>query len=782
MNYSPIQVRTSRVNPERLGRLLDGNEFGSDHNIVIEDGDLSDSASVLRVPDTLDGDPTFWAAGCIRRRLRAVSNPEDCRSPGLEKVLESGHWQHPTPPDKSPGLMEGVLFFKPRMKVSPRTLAELELRCAESGYVVRTSRVVSGLEIAEFGLGNAHYLPHSDLAAHGQLTCHEYAALLTVYDSSEFVARFGVPPQAVQVLPVDRFIAKFGVSRDLIIKWSNNSAARRGLNSGAVDGPNEIGDYLFVNVFCDPSVEQGRPFFLINPHMPQVLDELAALDARILVFHLQARSNESLSWVRMRREFCGETDPTRALPGSLRGDAHAGFFPLEGIDGAPVCRTNNGVHLSNGALEALRELGVWFGNRPTGTATGQALVAKGVDPEEVVRSPYLVYIGRRRVVAEATKRMDVASAAGLLRNSRLSDGRGLGANPHTLRRISIARQVAQELAAQGGVAAVLATGSVARDRASRDSDLDLLVLGAANAGITTRRVDGVTVELNRVSIEHVRQQLAPHEASLKELREASRIGTAVAIFDPETIGPELVLRANALRPSLDIVRDRLVRVLATMADLGTDPSLDVVHRWEILRCVVDNLAMIALSLHPLRYQKAKWVADDLGEIGEGALRFLLLKVNNAENADANAAREALHTTRAFLDAVSVSLRLPDSSTTVAMGHAPHIAGWSYTARTLADAKSLAEGEHWHDAVYTARFASRLAVSCCSRARDDLPSRPPATRILERTSSGTLTLAYNASSGIPKYPPDRTTLEEVVSATYRICRRLNDLDSEAHKGS
>ena len=49
-------------------------------------------------------------------------------------------------------------------------------------------------------------------------------------------------------MPVIRFLSETGAPVELINQWSETSANARGLDSGAMDGPNEVGDDKYINV------------------------------------------------------------------------------------------------------------------------------------------------------------------------------------------------------------------------------------------------------------------------------------------------------------------------------------------------------------------------------------------------------------------------------------------------------------------------------------------------------------------------------------------------------
>ncbi|PRY40482.1 hypothetical protein [Umezawaea tangerina] len=357
-------------------------------------------------------EPTWWAASVLRRALRTVVDAGDCGSPGLENVLAGGTWAHPRA-RRGPADVAGIMLVKPGMRAGPSALREIGRRLAECGYRAERARAVSAEEIGRENLAVQHHGAHAELAISGRMSPLERIAYLTIYDKPSFVERFGVTAAEVDVFPAQVVLEKMGVPAETLTRWSVRDTARHNLDSGEVDGPNGIGDCLFVNVFQDPGHHGGQPFAVLNPHLPGVLAEFTAGNGAIAI-QISTASDHALPWWRMRREFCGVTDPREALPGSVRGDALAGLLDLSGVDGRPVRRINNGVHLSNGAVEALRDGWTWLRQAPDDTVAGHLLAAAGVSPWSAVTKPFVVIGRARRVAQEITDGLDAEGVAPLL--------------------------------------------------------------------------------------------------------------------------------------------------------------------------------------------------------------------------------------------------------------------------------------------------------------------------------------------------------------------------------
>ncbi|MFJ8162620.1 hypothetical protein ACIRBY_17090 [Streptomyces sp. NPDC096136] len=605
----------------------------------------------LTVPDGLACDASWWAASVIRRELRRVPDADACASPGLESVLRTGLWRHP---DASCGPVDaaGVVLFKPGMAVGTATLRELARRLADCGYRAERARVLEDEEIVGRGLAGDHYLPHAELARRGTLTAEERIAFLRVYDRPEFRARFGARPQDLPVECAYGLLAGGRLTVERLEAWSTASAELRGLDSGAVDGPNEIGDCLFVNVYADPARPAEPPVLVINPHMPGVLGQLEDTGHRAVAVLVSPAGALALPWARMRREFCGVTDPARALPGSLRGDALAGLFPLSGPAGEPVRRTNNGVHLSNGAIEALQDARTWFGLRPDGTAAGQALRASGLDPDAVLARPFLERAGRRRAVATLTDGLGAGEAAAALAAARLCEVDGFPGSAESVRRVDLAWRLAGELGRESGAVAVLATGSVGRNRACPESDLNLLVLhrtgpGAAGGPGASRRtaVDGVEVSVECLSLEAAEdltlgsgaEAAGSFDAASRRLGSAARLGGLV-LLDPEGHAPRLAARAAAQRVPAGLLTEALSAVRRRV-----EPGRGAADGpgWDVLRSASYELARVVLTTAPTRFHKAKWVPDDLRSAGRSQLWDVLREAWQLGEPDEKEVRAAL---------------------------------------------------------------------------------------------------------------------------------------------
>ena len=449
----------------------------------------------------------------------------------------------------------------------------------------------------------------------------------------------------------------------------------------------------------------------------------------------------------MRREFCGSSDPALAMPGSLRRDCYERLLPLRLEEGQVMDRTRNAVHLSNGPVEALREVVIWFGRKPEETATGRALA--GVDGvRELVECSYIETEGKTAVLTAATNGKNLTELRALLERGRLLYAEDQAGSEPTRKRIDTAWTVARQLRLDPAVRAVFATGSVARNRASADSDLDLVVVSSDSSRprrIERRSSDGVLVECEWMHLDEAQRVAAARNGDLKELREASRLGLSLPVWDPDGLGFEYERLARAALPEQEEVRERITGVFETLNELVENPALPPELQWEGLRAIYDNLAVVTLSLNPVRYHKPKWVVRDLIETGHEGLAAELLRAYFISDDREEAASFTADGSRRFLEELAGALSLPDYETTIEQGLIETHPDYSYVCRCLADARSLEKDGSFLASQYTAKFAVRLGLSL-----DGAGARPELQR------------SYQAIFGPTQdEPPSEELLEQCV---------------------
>lgn len=88
-----------------------------------------------------------------------------------------------------------------------------------------------------------------------------------------------------------------------------------------------------------------------------------------------------ICWKTLRSDVLGETNPAKAKPGSMRRHLLESWRS-QGLSAAPTTN-ENGVHLSAGPLDGVREIQVWMQMKPAETGLGSALLKAGLPPERL---------------------------------------------------------------------------------------------------------------------------------------------------------------------------------------------------------------------------------------------------------------------------------------------------------------------------------------------------------------------------------------------------------------
>jgi Nucleotidyltransferase domain len=267
--------------------------------------------------------------------------------------------------------------------------------------------------------------------------------------------------------------------------------------------------------------------------------------------------------------------------------------------------------------------------------------------------------------------------------------------------LDLAREVAGTLIEQPGVRAVLLVGSVARGIASADSDIDLAALtdGATDPFIRLEHRHRRRIEIDTFCIERIPQGPATPLATLQDLRDLGRFAT----------GSILACRGDAIRNAKRTWQKALLHpsdtthllaVVATATEAQQAASLT--DRLWLLQGATSALAVLALCLEPVRFQKPKWVMHDLKDAGlddvEEVLRLLYL----GDNADGARAAHSLTVTG---DQLRLGLELGGFPPLVFTPEGDH--RYNYVYRTYCDALSLQEDRDYEGAIYAAGSSVRL---------------------------------------------------------------------------
>ena len=452
--------------------------------------------------------------------------------------------------------------------------------------------------------------------------------------------------------------------------------------------------------------------FLLNPHLPSVTSWFERSPTPLLAALLGSADDDALPWARMRAEFCGGSDPGTAAPGSLRRDMWDGVWPLRYADGIEVGRSHNGVHLSNGPVEAVREASIWFGIAPGETEAGRMLVAACGGDTDLLDAPYLRSEGRTRVLVDVTRDLSPTEAARVLAGGQASTLGAQAMTEATARRVDLAHRIARELAANGDVTAVLAGGSVAANRASADSDLDLIAItSSTERSLSVERWErtGVVVEIDWLRLDAALEIAAGGERDVRELRRSARLGLALAVYDPEGVAGELAARARAAQPDLASAGERLLEAYDSFVALADDPTREAAASWEAMRALYDVISFLLLLASPLRYQKPKWVIADLDDTGNADVAAALLHAYGIDGDEAGAA-EAVASAARLVEVTAALRGLPPAETIRELGLVASFPEYSYLCHCVDDARSLLADRDFAGAAYAAKFSARMVAA------------------------------------------------------------------------
>ena len=714
-------LESSTVDPEKLQTYLDDLNIqvwkrGSESvrtmmSLAINDRTQETrpvATSSVTLPETVAVDPTWHAASIVRRICRTVDDVEHCRSPGLEQLVESRVYFHPM--RSKIFNYGGILHTKPGVVITKQCLIGLEERCAECGYRISLAKWISGSEIRRKGLARRHYFAHVDIAEQGWIQPCDRVTILEKYNNLGFKNAFGMDPDELEVLSVAALVRDRGVPWDVVNCWARKFTGNLLENSDDLRRSCSIGDCKSVAVFFDPSFT-SRPVFVVNGHIPNYIGKYEEDNFRSYIFLLEKASKNALEWKRMRKEFCGVTDPAFALPGSIRGDSYRGLFPLAGRNAECVSRVANGIHLSNGAIEYVRDAAIWFDVSINGTETGNELTRAGIDAKNVLSAPYVDYLGQCHIVSALTDGCNALEAAEIIRRGKFSSVREMKTNRSRLRYIDVAVSIAKMLLPDNKVVAIVAVGSVVCNRPIRNSELEIWVI--TNAGPDEDRVksfrrENIPVILRHISKHFLYSLLDTANNTSVALSSLGNITTGVPLWDPERLLEDWRSRYIHLGPPKKAIA-RSETNIGNMIQRIKNGSLNRLELWETLRCTYDRVAELALTIHPVRYHKPEWVIGDLNYIGSKYIVKGLTAAYGISNAE-SVARKTIELSHQYYNAVKetsgigVSAQNPCKSCI----HKLHT--------TLTDASRLWNAGYSIEALYVARrslcFGGFGFSDCC----------------------------------------------------------------------
>lgn len=321
----------------------------------------------------------------------------------------------------------GVLMLKPGIVLSPTGRRELDERLARWGYRIGDERTVEAAVVRDRRLIRRHYHDHFEVARVGRLLPAEHDRLRTVYDTPSFRGAYGDPA----TIPVVPALALAGAHPHLLTlrtigAWADQAARRYGIDTDHPLASHEVGELADVMLLPGGADALGRiegfastaSCFVLNPQMGSLAAWWEDGPDATVVFTVQARANRC-AWSELRADFLGTGAPARWPPGSLRRDLLDGRSALHYRAGIEMGIARNGVHLSNGPIEALRELSVWFDRRPEDTPAGRVLAEAGLDVDAVLAATYLADGAGTDALSARTEGVSLRDLAGRLIGARL---------------------------------------------------------------------------------------------------------------------------------------------------------------------------------------------------------------------------------------------------------------------------------------------------------------------------------------------------------------------------
>lgn len=338
--------------------------------------------------------------------------------------------------------------------------------------------------------------------------------------------------------------------------------------------------------------------------------------------------------------------------------------------------------------------------------------------------------------------------------------------PATRTRLNLARNISCSLEQDPKVLAVIATGSVARNRCFRNSDLDLTVITADQGirrSVTSEKREGVTIDIEWLTQRRALLIVKGGKRDLQSLREASRLGLGLFLLDRDSFEANFRSLALNLLPDRAMIEQRMTALSVLLADATSKRSTLPEVRWELFRALVDNLAFVLLLMHPFRYQKPKWVMADLRDAGYHSLNRLMQKAYRVGSGSSGASRRSLELSRQFIETVGQSLKVPALESMLQRGFTRKYAAWSYICRTWEDAGSLFEEKAFVEAGFTAKFAVRMTFPFYLEKCGGIGRSTSPVSLLRAMGNGRLKKIYQQLFPVPANRPqlDQMVLQEIL---------------------
>jgi len=162
----------------------------------------------------------------------------------------------------------------------------------------------------------------------------------------------------------------------------------------------------------------GKTTLVLNPFFGNQLVPFTSPGRALIVFEGRSKT----SWADLRTKLCGATDPSAAVPGSIRNEL---LLNRDATGMTSVDKGSNGVHMSAGPLEGLVELQRFFTDHEEGghlkfidLSFGAKLVEEGLTEEQVIHlasNPDVQHDGENISVFDLTEEKDGSESAVVLK-------------------------------------------------------------------------------------------------------------------------------------------------------------------------------------------------------------------------------------------------------------------------------------------------------------------------------------------------------------------------------
>lgn len=275
----------------------------------------------------------------------------------------------------------------------------------------------------------------------------------------------------------------------------------------------------------------------------------------------------------------------------------------------------------------------------------------------------------------------------------------------------IADDFSATLFADTNVLAVLLVGSLSRGIQPYGADVDLAIFHRTpqEPNFYCERIGDV-----KVSVERYHADLPEHRGfffDLKHLREVGRFTNGLILHSRWESFPSVLTDWKRAELAPDAAK-----VMFETAHRGLEPrslrdSSSLQERLWMLQSAGEALTILALSMSPARYQKPKWVMQDLRVAGYPQLLGELRRLFGITNTNRSVAKRISARSRSFLEQGCELGGFPRGLARADdFGH-----DYAYVRRTFIDAENLLADGDFEGSTYSSLISLRLMFTLLSQA-------------------------------------------------------------------